>query len=218
MLKFILLFLISSSALAAVPEGNIQLINGIIDGYGLLDSLGVKNCEKEFKDLIYNSLNDFDSLIEYDFISLTSYFFKMFYGYEDVAYKCPDFSKNLKRISAYNYKTYKDPRKFLVGVLSNVVSLTIMKEFYGLKDKISEGKFYKAGLSFGIIMKVMLDVNQQGQKIFLENDDECSDVLTQVVDQVIEAGRNLMEGNFKGLDIGELSKNLKKIKDVCFKL
>jgi hypothetical protein len=171
-MKAVLLCILLSITLChEVPQDDLQLVNGFIAGSGVINKLQVANCTSEFGDLLNASLNIADSYIEKDYVSIASYTLKLYSAYSKVVVKCDQFKPSVDQLMAFSYTVYENPQAFLDNVLDNMVSFTIIKQYYELRTNVKNGKFYDAGVAFGTIFKTMVgekakDINYLG---FLDN-------------------------------------------------
>jgi hypothetical protein len=148
-----------------VPEVDLQLVDGFIDGYGLINKLVVVDCKSDFNDFLTNSLNALDSYIEKDYKQLAAYMWNATAFYWKITSKCDKFKPAVEQLMSYSYGIYQYPNDFLVDILDNMVSLTIIEQYYGLKSKLKNEKFYDAGVSLGIIMNTLVSNVKINEKL-----------------------------------------------------
>lgn len=218
----IALFGLIDSQLLPVPQQDIQLAGGLLQGSDFYASLGLLDCKEE----INSVLTGIESLTETkDKIELFSELSKLFEIVPTIYEKCPQFESKLNEAIALANKVYHLPGNFLSKGISEMISFSGIKKLWDLVGNLKKEDLTKAGVTLGEILKKFInsDFTKKNKGLnFLADiqlggdNDACLDILNQLLADVKDIGSNVFKDISKvKVALDDFFVQLKRIPSVC---
>jgi hypothetical protein len=152
------------------PPDTISLAKGFFDSSGIKDIIDISKCEKEFNDFIFNIAITFDQIL--DNKSSLATIGSILIDISNIQNKCNDSEFGRNDISDYFHKTVRDPQKYLLAVLDNMLSFHIAGKYIELKGNLKENRMYDTGKTLGDIAKYVMNVKFK-DNMFLNMENNC---------------------------------------------
>jgi len=209
--------------LLPVPQQEIQLANGLLEGSNLIDSLGLQNCKSEIQSIL-SALENLRTTTG-NRSETFSEFAKIFASISTVYSKCPEFETNLRNSLSFTNKAYHFPGKFLSAGISELIGISGIRKLWNLIDELKKEDLTEAGVTFGQILNNFAnsDFAKQENLTFLADaakakivNDGCLDVLNRIEADIKTMISNLFSDIRKvKAALDDFFVQLKTIPNVC---
>ena len=151
-LLLVIITIISLINTDIVPQADTDLIQGFMEGSGIKSYVKSSSCENEFNSFSLHSSNLIEAIINNDKIKILDSLGETGVSLCSLYTNCNGFKQNLQILLVKFYKVFIDPQKFLISVLDKIVSIHTISDWWGLKSKIKDRKFYEGGVVIGDIL------------------------------------------------------------------
>ncbi len=217
-LSFVLFSLIHTS-IVSQPEAD--LVHGILEGSGLKQYLNLSSCEIEVKSFVTNSLEVLHAVLSRNNVKLSSSLGEAFIAYSTLISNCKGTKDKINNLVILSEKIYSSPQQFMLDSLDKIVSLHVISDWWGLRGKIKDGKYFEVGVAIGDILAYVTnsdsyDVSTSPNKRFMASSMEitkCFDLLISMKSGFTMIFKTIYEMELSNLNIESVIDLVKDIKD-----
>lgn len=220
--NFLLSFVIFSfirSSIVSQPE--VDLVHGILDGSGLKQYLNLSSCENEAKSFISSSLEVLHAVLSKNNVKLSSSLGEAFIAYSTLISNCKGTKEKIDSLISLSEKIYSDPQQFMLDSLDKIISLHVISDWWGLRGKIKDGKYYEVGLAVGDILAYITSsdsyqIANSPNKRFMTSSIEitkCFDLLIRMKSGFTMIFKTIYEMELSNLSVENIIDLVKDIKD-----
>ena len=135
----LIVLLFSMSNTTGVPQADLDLIRGLLDGSGLNLNLKSGSCENDFNSFSLNSSDLLQAILDKDEAKIFDSLDQTIKAISALS-TCMRTDEHLQDLLQKAEKVIQNPQTFLLRVLNKMLTMHIIFELWGVKQKIKRRK------------------------------------------------------------------------------
>jgi hypothetical protein len=153
------------------PADSISLAKGFFETSGMKEITNISKCEPEFNEFVFKLAITLDQMLD-NKNSLTT-FGTLLIDLSNLKNKCYDSEFGRSEIAEYFHNAIRNPQKFILAVLDNMLSFFVAGKYLELKGNLKENRMYETGKTLGDIAKHVMNIKLKDSSLFLNESIDC---------------------------------------------